>query len=52
MNTTTHAGPPKTQWSPIRRGDGKLTGYVEVYYFAGQWMTIPGVSRFRQPGER
>ncbi|MEP7363839.1 MAG: hypothetical protein ABI972_11335 [Acidobacteriota bacterium] len=38
-----------TKWAAIRRGDGKVTGYIEVFYSKNlnRFVTIPGVSRFR-----
>jgi hypothetical protein len=33
----------------IKRGDGKVTSYLEMFWHkpTGTWMTVPGVSRFR-----
>jgi hypothetical protein len=38
-----------SKWFPIKRGDGKVTGYIEMFWHkaTGQWMTVPGVSKFR-----
>lgn len=38
----------KVTFSPIQRGDGTVTGYMEMFYVssAERWVTIPGVSRF------
>ncbi len=38
-----------TVWKPIKRGDGKITGWIEVVFHkpSGRYMTIPGVTGFR-----
>jgi hypothetical protein len=40
---------PKAKWATIRQGNGKVTGYIEVFFCAisNGYVTIPGVSRFR-----
>ena len=46
---TTMPAPQKdARWSPIRRGDGLITGHIEVWYAKslGRWVTVPGASRF------
>jgi len=52
-NTTPNASTlptPQTgaKWAAIRRGDGRITAHIEVWFSqsAGRWMTIPGASRF------
>lgn len=36
----------KTRWAEIKDGEGKVTGYVEMFW-GGRlgWVTIPGASR-------
>ena len=38
-----------SKWATIKRGDGKITGYIELFYakHMDKWVSIPGVSRWR-----
>jgi hypothetical protein len=52
MNNTKHkrneAATPASRWATIKTGKGQVTGYIEVFRTTGaQYVTIPGVSRFR-----
>jgi len=40
---------PETKWLPLRRGDGKTSGYLEVFWSKalGKYASIPGVSRWK-----
>jgi hypothetical protein len=41
------AAPDGSEWQAIRRGDGIITGYIEVFRDgAGRFATVPGASRF------
>jgi len=47
---TSKASEPKTKWLAIRTGAGRVTGHIEGFRTAGgTYVTIPGVSRFREP---
>lgn len=52
MTSTKQTSLPTTQkgakWMTIKRGDGLVTGYLEVWYSAniGRFVSIPGASRF------
>lgn len=36
-----------TKWWPVKRGDGTVTGWLEVFNAGdGRWVSIPGSSRF------
>lgn len=35
-----------SEWHVIRRGDGLITGYLEVRASRGRYMTVPGATRF------
>ncbi len=41
-----------TRWAAIRNGRGEVKGWIEVFWSAGlsAWVTIPGVSRYREEG--
>ena len=42
------SSPPPSRWATIKTGKGRVTGYIEVFRTTGaQYVTIPGVSRFR-----
>ena len=55
MNSATQNGNPSkekkmtqaSKFFPIKRGDGKITGYIEMFQASGTWVTVPGVSRFK-----
>lgn len=38
-----------SKWVPVRKGNGTVTGYLEMFWHApsGQFVTVPGVSRWR-----
>jgi hypothetical protein len=38
-----------SQWRAVRRGDGKVTGWLEVFFCrrSGGYVSVPGVSRWR-----
>jgi hypothetical protein len=37
--------PPK--WVAVKRGDGTITGYIEMFWAPHGWVTIPGASRWK-----
>jgi hypothetical protein len=41
----------KTKWAEIKDGDGKVTGYIELFW-GGRlgWVSIPGASRVIEAG--
>ena len=50
MTKQTKASEPKMKWLAIRTGAGRVTGHIEGFRTAGgAYVTIPGVSRFREP---
>ncbi len=48
----TDAPKTTTRWAAIRNGRGEVKGWIEVFWSAGlsAWVTIPGVSRYREEG--
>lgn len=38
--------PPK--WVAMKRGDGTITGYIEMFWGPRGYVTIPGASRTRE----
>jgi hypothetical protein len=41
----------KTRWAEIKNGEGKVTGYIELFW-GGRlgWVSIPGASRVIEAG--
>jgi hypothetical protein len=42
---------PKTRWAEIKNGEGKVTGYIELFWGGNLgWVSIPGASRVIDAG--
>ena len=41
--------PTTGRWVAIKRGNGTITGWAEVFAAGGTWVTMPDVSRFVGP---
>jgi hypothetical protein len=41
--------PASPRFAPVKRRDGTVTGYLEVFYVAAsdRWVSVPGVSRWK-----
>ena len=35
-----------TKWQAVKRGDGSVVGYLELFNAGNGWVSIPGASRF------